>query len=227
MERSPSWVSGPRPGGHQLRREVIVHHQRERILAAAVDLVAERGYRSISVADIVKRAAIARAKFYENFSSKEDCFLAAYDRGSAEAVARVAEACESSVDEFPERVHSGIAALLEFMASNPALTRACIIEAPAVGGPVEGRLERALLGFAALLKDGRKQAPEAELPETVEDSVLGGLYWLVYDAVLTGEPKDVGDLLPSLTEFSLTPFLGAEDARRIAEQEPADLSTDV
>jgi AcrR family transcriptional regulator len=216
-------MSRVRPGGHQLRREVIVYHQRERILTAAVELIADKGYRAVSVSDIVKRAAIARAKFYENFSSKEDCFLIAYDQGAADSVTRVAAACERLDGPFPQRVHAGIAALLNHMASEPALTRACIVEGPLVGSPVRKRRDDALAALAKLLRDGREQADEAELPGTVEESVLGGLYWLVYYAILNGEPENVTDLLPSLTEFALTPFLGTESAHSVAEQEPAAL----
>jgi AcrR family transcriptional regulator len=76
MEVSPSHTSRGRPGGHQLRHVVIVHHQRERILTA-VELIAERGYRAVTIAYIVRRAAIARGRFYENFASREDCFFIA------------------------------------------------------------------------------------------------------------------------------------------------------
>lgn len=216
MEGLPSQVSGARPGGHQLRREVIVHHQRERILAAAVATIAEKGYRNVSVADIVKRAAIARAKFYENFSSKEDCFLAAYDRSATELTRLVVEACERSNDSVPERMHAALAATLHYLASNPALTRACVVEAPAAGPEMEARRERALKGFASRVRDLSADGDAASLPETVQDSVVGGLYWLVYHAVLSSPPEDLEDLLPELTEFALIPFVGVAEARRAA-----------
>ncbi len=219
MERSsPSQPSRVQPGGHQLRREVVVHHQRERILAAAVELIAERGYRAVTVADIVKRAAIARLKFYENFSSKEDCFLAAYDRAFDEAVRSVGEACEAPAASFPERVAAGIAVLLDYIAAEPALARACFIEAPSLGAAMQGRREQALAGFAPLLHGARQGAGEAELPETVEESVFDGLYWLLYDAILTGEPERVEELRPQLVEFVLLPFLGAAAAAGAASQ---------
>jgi AcrR family transcriptional regulator len=219
MERSsPSRPSRTRPGGHQLRREVVVHHQRERILAAAVELIAERGYRAVTVADIVKRAAIARLKFYENFSSKEDCFLAAYDRAFEEAVRRVGEACAAPTASFPERVSAGLAALLDYAAAEPALARACFVEAPSLGAAMHGARERALAGFAPLLEGARQEAGEAELPESVEESVFDGLYWLIYDAILTGRPDPVEELRPQLVEFALLPFLGAAAAASAASQ---------
>jgi AcrR family transcriptional regulator len=218
MERSsPSRPPRTRPGGHQLRREVVVHHQRERILTAVAELVAERGYRAVTVADIVKRAAIARLKFYENFSSKQGCFLAAYDRALEEATRRVGEACERHPDSFSERVSAGLAALLDYAAAEPALARACIVEAPSLGAAMGGRRGQALAAFAPLL-DGARQEAEGELPAGVEESVFDGLYWLLYDAILTGVPEHVEELRPQLVEFALLPFLGAAAAAEAASR---------
>jgi AcrR family transcriptional regulator len=216
MDASPSQRSQVRPGGHPLRREVVLHHQRERIIAAAVELIAERGYRSVSVADIVKRAATARLKFYENFSSKQDCFFAAYDRGLEEAMRRVGEAGAAPGASFPERVSAGLGALLDCIAAQPQLARVCVVEAPSLGPAMQGRREQALAGFAGLLRGGREEAGEAELPASVEESVLGGLYWLLYNAILSGQPKRIEELRPELVEFALLPFLGAEAARSAA-----------
>jgi AcrR family transcriptional regulator len=214
MDRSsPSRSQPVQPGGHQLRREVVVHHQRQRILTAAVDLVAERGYRAVTVADIVKRAAIARLKFYENFSSKQDCFLAAYDAGLAEATSRLEQATGAPDASFPERVSAGLAALLDYAAAEPALARACLVEAPSLGPMMQGRREQALAAFAPLLRGGREEVGGAELPESVEESVLGGLYWLIYHAILAAQPERIEELQPELVEFALLPFLGAAAAR--------------
>jgi AcrR family transcriptional regulator len=217
MDRSsPSRPQRVQPGGHQLRREVVVHHQRQRILAAAVDLVAERGYRAVTVADIVKRAATARLKFYENFSSKQDCFLVAYDAALAEATRRVGEATGGPDASFPERVSAGLAALLDYAAAEPALARACLVEAPSLGPVMQGRREQALGAFAPLLRGGREEVGEAELPESVEESVLGGLYWLAYNAILSAQPEPIEELHAELVEFALLPFLGASAARSAA-----------
>jgi AcrR family transcriptional regulator len=216
MDGSGSQASRARPGEHQLRREVVVHHQRERMLAAVIEVVAEQGYRAVSVGDIVKRAAIARAKFYENFSSKEDCFLAAYDRASADLVQRAAEACKQVGDSIPERMSATLAVGLDYFASNPALARACIVEAPAAGPVTETRREQVLTSLAEVVRGPGGQADEEAFPKSVQDSVFGGIFWLLYHAVLGGRPADLNDLLPELTEFALIPFVGADEARRAA-----------
>jgi AcrR family transcriptional regulator len=64
-------------GRHGLPRDVVAAHQRERLLAATIELVAKRGYRGTSIDHIVKAAKVGYVAFYELFEGKEDCFLAA------------------------------------------------------------------------------------------------------------------------------------------------------
>ncbi len=204
------------PGGHPLRREVVAHHQRQRILAGAARVFAERGYRQASVADIVKAAAIARGRFYDNFSSKEDCFFALYDAATGATLERVGRACAESIESFPERVSAGIGALLAAIEAEPEAARACVVEGPAVGPAINERFEKLIDDFAGLLRSGRSEAPSSELPETVEETVVGGLYWLLYYALLEQRPRKVSRLRAQLVEFSLIPFVGAEAAAAAA-----------
>ena len=54
--------------------------------------VAEKGYARVVVADVIERAGVSRKTFYEQFSNKEDCFLAAYDAGVDGLLAAIDEA---------------------------------------------------------------------------------------------------------------------------------------
>jgi AcrR family transcriptional regulator len=197
------------PGGHPLRPEVVAQHQRRRILDGAAKTFTERGYRQTSVADIVKAAAIARARFYENFSSKEDCFFALYDDAAASSLEVVREACAGSDEGFPQRVAAAISALLSFIEADRARARACLVEGPAVGPAINDRFEQLIADFAALLRSGRGDEGSSDLPETVEETVVGGLYWLLYYALLEERPKKLARLRSQLVEFSLIPFIGA------------------
>jgi AcrR family transcriptional regulator len=209
MDGSLSQTSRVKPGGHDLRREVVVHHQRRRVLTAVAELVAEQGYRATTVSAIIKRAGIAKLKFYELFDSKQDAFLAAIDAGLAEAGERVSSACEGAGDSPAARVDAGIAALLAFCAERPALARAAILEAPSLGTEAGDRRAAALAAFAPLLAGAREQGGGGdELPADLEQSVLDGLYWLLYESLLSAKPKRIEKLRPALVEFALLPFLG-------------------
>jgi AcrR family transcriptional regulator len=185
-------------------------------LTGAAGVFAECGYRQVSVADIVKAAAIARGRFYENFSSKEDCFFALYDATTKATLESVGDACAATVEEFPERVGAGIGALLTAIEADPNAARACVVEGPAVGPAINARFEGLIGDFATLLRSGRSEVGSTELPDTVEETVIGGLYWLLYHALLEKRPKKISRLRPQLVEFSLIPFIGAEAAAAAA-----------
>jgi AcrR family transcriptional regulator len=210
----------PPPGRQQLSREFITQHQRARIIAALAEETVARGYRAVTVADIVRRAGIARNTFYENFSSKQDCFLATQDYAAEEALRRVVEAA-TKVESWQERVDAGLAAFLHYVASEPALARTCIVEALSAGPAAVERYERSIQAFVPLFRMGRKVSPHGEeLPGTLEETIIGGIFWIVYQRIIMGQTEQIEELLPELVEFSLTPYLGAEAAKRAAAEQP-------
>ena len=66
-------------GRHSLSREEVAATQRARLMLALTEAVGESGYAATSVADVIGRAGVSRQTFYEQFTSKLDCFLAAFD----------------------------------------------------------------------------------------------------------------------------------------------------
>lgn len=66
-------------GRHALTRAEVAATQRARIMLALADVMGEQGYAATSVADVIGRAGVSRQTFYEQFSSKQDCFLATFD----------------------------------------------------------------------------------------------------------------------------------------------------
>ena len=206
----------PPPGRQQLSREFITQHQRARIVAALAEEVAAKGYRAVTVADIVRRAGIARNTFYDNFSSKEDCFLAAQQYGAEEALRRVVAAA-AEVDSWQARVEAGLAAFLAAVAEEPALARTCFVEALSAGAPAIERYEQSLQAFIPLFRIGRKVSPHGEeLPETLEETLTGGVFWVIYQRIVTGDTERIEEILPELLEFILTPYVGAGAAKRAA-----------
>ena len=70
----------------------MLRNQRERMLAAVIDVVSDVGYASMTVSDVISRAGVSRRTFYEHFVNKEDVFLAAYDHVVEEVIAEVSAA---------------------------------------------------------------------------------------------------------------------------------------
>jgi AcrR family transcriptional regulator len=204
----------PPPGRQRLSREFIARHQRARIVAALAEETLKRGYRAITVADIVRRAGIARNTFYDNFASKEDCFLATQDFAVEESLQRVVDAAGAE-EGWEARLAAGLGAFLGYVASEPALARTCIVEALSAGPAAQERYEQSVQAFVPLLRTGREYAEHGDdLPGSLEETIVGGIFWVIYRRIVLGETADLEALLPDLVDFALTPYIGAESAQR-------------
>jgi len=196
-----------------------------RIIQGLAVEASEKGYRAVTIADVVKRAKIARNTFYENFSSKEDCFLAAQQYAMSTALERVVTAA-GEIDSWPQQVKSGLTAFLAYVAQEPALARTCMVESLAAGPTSTQYYEESLQAFVSLFRLGRDVSPSGkELPETLEEALIGGIFWILYHRILLAEAERIEELLPELVEFALTPYLGAEAARTLAVQETGQLAS--
>lgn len=208
---------GPLPAGrHGFSREQVAHNQRERLIAGLATAVVEHGYGAVTITHITKAAKVSRRVFYENFEGKEACFLAAFDV----VVAHVRELIGEAVRAAPDWPHQAIAAAREtlaFLASEPDLARLCLVETQSAGPLVAERFHDAVRELATPLARGRgERSAERELPPNTEDSTVGALVSLAARKAAAGEAAQLEDLLPDFTEFILTPYLGPDEATRLA-----------
>ena len=87
-----AWQGEPLPRGrHKLAPDDVRASQRERLVRAMLETVAERGYEATTVPDVVARARVSRNAFYEFFDDKIDCFIAACDDAAAEMLDQLRE----------------------------------------------------------------------------------------------------------------------------------------
>ncbi len=203
-------------GRHGLPREFIVQNQRERLLTALVDCVAERGYNATTVAHVTKAASVSRRTFYEHFADKEACFLAAYEM-VADHILDSMRAAASAFEEWPQKVRAALATMLRFLAGEPELARLCMIEPPAAGGEIAARHRATMQRFVEILRAGRPgHSGDRPLPEVTEETLVGGIVSLIVREISAGRTEQLEELLPDLVELILSPYLGAEEAERLA-----------
>jgi AcrR family transcriptional regulator len=211
---------GIAPAQQHISSEFVAEHQRARIVHALADEIADRGYRDVTVAGIVKRAGVARNTFYASFANKEECFLAASNLAGEEAMRQVSEAVRGAPPGWAVRVRAGIGAFLSYATSESALSRAFVVESLSAGPEAADRYERTVRAVAPFFRLGRRVSRQGEkLPPTLEETIVGGIFWVVYQRMVVGRPEELEGLLGELVEFALTPYLGAADARRVAAQE--------
>jgi AcrR family transcriptional regulator len=203
----------PRPRRPELPREFIAVHKKRRIMDAIAELTAEQGYEATKIGDIVRRAGVARKTLYDNFEGKEEVFLIAFDTAVDEAMHRIEESCAAVEGGWEERLQAGLDAFLRYVAEQPALARMCMIEALSATPAATERYEDAMQRFVELTK--RIVPHEEGLPDTIEETLVGGVAWIVYQQIRRQEAEKAEDLLPEFSEFMLAPFLAA------AGREPA------
>jgi AcrR family transcriptional regulator len=205
------------PGRHLVPPDFVAQNQRERLLLATAELVAERGYQKTTIELIAKTARVALSTFYEQFSSKEECFLAAFDETVAAAGEVFAELLDPE-QEWSEQISAAIEIFLEMVVKEPARARLCIVESQAAGGAALARYQGMLEVAAPKLREGRDHNPRAaRLPDGLEVAIIGGLAWLVHQRLLAGRDEEIKGLLPEMLQVTLTPYVGEVEASRAAD----------
>jgi AcrR family transcriptional regulator len=212
------------PGRHGLTRTFVERNQRERILAAVAQDASDIGYAAMTVETIISRAGVSRRTFYEHFKNKHEAYLAAYDEAAARLGRRVVTAVDA-VEGFPGRTEAGLDALLSFLATDPAVARMCIVEVMAAGPDAIARRGQSVRAFASLVDQHARELLDEPVPLLTAETIVGGIYEVLYTRVLRGETANLPDLLPDLVYSALLPYLGQsaalEERRRLLEQQAA------
>ena len=219
MRALPGKASRQPPGPEPVSRAEAAADQRRRILEATADLVAERGYAETTIEQIVRRARVGYATFYKHYADKQEAFLALFDAAVERTAYVVEEAYDGEAGPWPDKVGAGLGALLALAVAHPGVARACLVEAPTAGPEAAARHEAALKRFAPLLRPGRELNPRQDkLPETLEDTLVGGVLWVINQRLIAGEADQLRALLPEALEFLLRPYVGEDVAAREAGQ---------
>jgi AcrR family transcriptional regulator len=197
---------------------VVARSQRERLLEAAVRIVAEKGYGGMTIGDLTKGAGVSRTTFYELFEDKEACFLAAYD-GAVEMLVRRVIAAYESREDWPERAAAGLAALLETLAAEPALARLSLVDIGNAGPAAQRRYRAAIQRLTPLFEEGRDYAPGGRaLPANTSRMAIGGVTGLIADELVAGRAEQLPGLLSDVLFATLVPYIGPDAAAREVER---------
>jgi AcrR family transcriptional regulator len=202
-------------GRRKLPREVMTEHQRSRVLEAAIAIFAEKGYPATTVDDLVAAAQIGVGSFYALFEGKEQCLLAAYERVLEDGRQTVLEAARQG-RAWADRICLGLEAMLNAIAAEPARGRIALVEVQTGGPKALARYEETLLDLAGALATGREQlASDRQLPESLEQTTVSGIAWLLHRRLVLGEATSIPALFGELGELVLEPYLGDDGARSV------------
>jgi AcrR family transcriptional regulator len=198
-------------GRHKLKHSLVVASQRQRLLEAITELVAEKGYAAVTLNDIVRRAAIAKRTFYVHFPDKLGCFIAAFDAFTLKLVETVMRLFRMQ-GSVHARTQFTVRGLLAALAAMPEATRAFYLELPAAGAEALDRrlamqreFARLLIQLSREVHDGRPEV--RELSELHALAAVGALHELVVRTVHEHGPSqllEVGRELAPLAAAFIT-----------------------
>jgi AcrR family transcriptional regulator len=207
--------SGKFPSGvRKLPSDLIRAVQRERLIVAMLNAAADLGYLETNVQDVIDRAGVSRPTFYEHFSNKEDCFLAAFDTSAERLRKLVKTAARQGGDVWRDRIRLGLEALLRFASHEPDTARTLVVEARAASAAAVRRRVELLDEFARCLDMEARELLPGSVSQTglTASGIVGGIESLLYSRLCKHEYDQLEGLLPSLMYFVVLPYEGHEAA---------------
>jgi AcrR family transcriptional regulator len=175
---------------------------RRRLLDGLAGSITERGYRATTVADVVRSAKTSKRTFYDEFASKEECFVELLAANNEDLIAHITEAVDTEATPDAQ-VHAAVLAYVEHIEARPAITLSWIREAPALGDlarPLNRlamqHLTDMLVGIS--LSPGFQRAGLEPISRQLALILLGGLRELT--ALLVEDGQDVRGIVdPAVT----------------------------
>jgi AcrR family transcriptional regulator len=194
----------------------IAEIQRTRIVAGMVDAACERGAANVTIADVVARSGVSRRTFYEIFSDREDCFLAAFEDALALASARVRSACGSE-RRWVDQLRAGLSALLLFLDEEPKLGRLLVCES-LCERRVLARRNQAIAQLAGFVDEGRHERRSGQgavaPPLLYAEGAVGGALSILHNLFAAGETGPYVELTGQLMAMIVLPYRGPAAAHR-------------
>jgi len=188
---------------------------RDKILQAAREVFAEKGYHRALVDDIVRASQTSKGAVYHHFPNKEALFLALVD----EFAGRLAESVASAIGRAHGalgKVEAAVTAGLETFARHRDLARILLLESVSLGPAYQSKRQEVHGRFAALIQVHLDEAAaEGSIPPV--DTRVATLAWLgalnevVVQWLHSGRPDLRTEAVPALGPMLLR-SIGAKSA---------------
>lgn len=175
---------------------------RARLLEAAEQVFAEKGYHGTVVDDIIRASDSSKGGFYFHFPNKQAIFLALLDALVPKLAAAVDRAIAAEADPIAQ-LDAALTTVLNLFSRHRRLSKILLVEAVGLGHGFDERLMRTRGQFARLIQThlDRVVAAGAIPPldtETVSWAWFGAINELVVRWLVTSQPARLENVLPTL-----------------------------
>jgi AcrR family transcriptional regulator len=195
-------------------RERVGEIQRRRMLAAMVEVAAERGAGNVTVADVVGRSGVSRRTFYEIFEDREDCFLAAFEESIERAAQQVVPAYREQ-RQWNEGVRAALTQLLGLFEEDTRLGRLLVVEALGAGPRALERRRHVVECLSQAIQEGGRDARTGKrLSPLTAEGVVGAVLSVLHGQLSAPSPRGLLDLVNPLMSIIVLPYQGRAAAER-------------
>lgn len=186
--------------------------ERERICAAMIAVVADRGYEAASIGEIVSWANVDRAAFVRNFESVEECFSAAWDALDAELRGSMQRAFDSRAD-WPDRLRAALSAGMEALAADERQAKFYVSEVLRVDDRMRDRQQLAMRRLSIAIDQGREDSDPSQAAPGVADAISGAIWHRVNQLVQSGRSSELPSQVPRFMYLAVLPYRGSAAAQ--------------
>jgi AcrR family transcriptional regulator len=208
-------------GRHDLPREVVASSQRERILDATAEIVAEKGLAALTIPEIASRANVSHETFYEMFKTKMDAFLGAQKVGMEAALGGGVSAWEAHMPDWPRAIDAGLRGVVGYLVSEPAYAHLTFVDAFGASPETIVIRDELLRAFATYFEPGYELGPEGfAVPAITAEAAVGGCWQVIHQYIDNDRIDELEAAAPQLVYVLLTGFIGSERAAEAALSSP-------
>ncbi len=188
-------------------------------LEAMLLTAGEKGYGKATVREVAERARITQDRFHRHLGGKEACFARAYEEAAERLAAELLEACRGATG-WREGFRAGLAELLRFVAEQPLLAKALLVEVRAARGGAWAAHQRQVERLTAALDTARDEpgARPGANPMTA-GFVIGAIEEALSLEIAAGRAAGAPRLLPDLTRLAFLQLFGEEGGPGVARQQ--------
>lgn len=166
-------------GSNCLDPQVVQLSQRGRLIEAVAYCIHQKGYAATTVKDLIERAGISKATFYQIFKDKEDCYLHSFVRISSAHIKSLNEAYSDPKLSVQEKLERSIMAYLEHLMQNTVYANSFFALAPYSTANVLVELRKIKEHYIALLRHWFEsqsiETPTLKLPDDVYRILIEGV----------------------------------------------------
>lgn len=188
-----------------MRREEKKRQKRQRILDAAVQIFARKGFHETRISDVAEEAKIGHGTVYLYFETKEEILVTIYDEVLGDALRAVKEVAETGKNAMAKlTLFAG--AIVKLVAENRALSELLMLETPIRSKILDSESAGQMSAYVhELVKQGVKEGIfRADFPtDIIAECLYSGMERALMRWLLTSNGPDGGVAVRAVLDVAL------------------------